>query len=1186
MAERKWTIPQSQAITARKGSVLVSAAAGSGKTSVLVERVVRRITDPVNPVDIDQLLIVTFTKAAAAEMKQRLHARLGEFIAADPENTRLQRQQMLLPTAPISTIDGFCTAFLREHFELCGISPRFGVAEGSTATMLQNEALEEALEVFYAEGRPAFLQLADLINSRKNDSEIKKTILSAYHFIQSQPAPLAWLRKACAFPAGVPLTDTKWGKAIRRYTADHLLFLKQRAVRTAAGVAHLSEAREGYARLLSDADALECAALTVADRTNPWDVCNNAVKAAVPQTLTGFKNVDDAYKDPIKNVWKDIREDIREKLLPLFGQTEKEALDDAVKTADMLTALCDVIQLFCERFDQKKRDRQLLDFADIEHLALSLLWDEKTDDKTPLAVETAARFKEILVDEFQDTNKVQETIFRMLTDENNTNFFVGDIKQSIYGFRQAMPEIFIEKKESASPYDGEHFPAYITLSENFRSREEVTGAVNFVFNQLMTRDFCNIDYTAGEKLTPANPEYPPADAATELLLLDNPFAKAEIASDVLEARMLAARIKELIKSGTVTENKALRPVKYSDICILMRSRGSHAAAIAAELNKQGVPTAVDVGTKFFEATEVLTALSLLRAVDNPLRDVPLTAVLLSPVGGFSADDLAQIRTHAHADDEKMPTLYASLLLSAEAPALDTQLKARLAAFLERLRAYRRLALSLPADALLNRLLEETGLLAAVAAQDEGEQRVKNLRELLKHARAFEQNGFRGLSAFVRYMDRMEEEEKEDLYTSPIGAGNGNAVSIMTIHGSKGLEFPIVFLARTLGQFNNKAYGKDLLLHGEAGAGLYNYDAFEMNKTDTVSRNGVKLSMKYTTLAEELRVLYVALTRAKEKLLLSFVCKNLPARVQKLCSYLPNTPTISTAQMVAATSPGEWLLAAFLRHPDAHLLRHFASDPLVDTLSDGTPLICNEYDAKALTDDAQVDMPAEEVSTDPALASTLKDKLSFSYTFAPLSDIPAKIAASALAHRDTESVFVASRRPAFLSEDGMTPAERGTATHTFMQYADYANAATDATAEADRLYDEGFLTEAQRKALDIHHIAAFFTSPLYARICHAGDVKREYAFTVPLSVTAFDPQLSADLETESMIVQGIADCLFEEDGELVIVDYKTDRINDPAALAALYKKQLDIYKKALSDILGKPVKQTLLYSFYLGKEISV
>ncbi len=1182
MGMRKWTPAQQHCIDARGGDLLISAAAGSGKTSVLVERVVRRITDPHNPVDIDRLLIVTFTKAAAAEMKQRLFARLNDFIANDPHNVRLQRQQMLLPTAPISTIDGFCTAFLREHFDKCDLSPRFSIAEETVVRTLKNEALEETLEIFYAAGEDGFLQLCDLLNGRRDDSGVKQAVLRTYDYISAQAFPLQWLKNACALP-DTPLGETVWGKEIRRFTAELLQFLGDICAKAATPFAVCDKAAVYYARLQADIQLIKQAALFVADTQNTWDSCIRTLTAAVPDRLPVAKGLDVENAAVVKDIWTLVRKNIREKLLELFGESETGAVAALQETAPKLQALCALVELFTERYTAKKKEKQLLDFGDLEHLTLELLCDPNTGEATRLAKEAGTRYTEILVDEYQDTNAVQDTIFRMLSHAENTCFYVGDVKQSIYGFRQAMPEIFMQKKESFAPFDSKTYPAYITLGDNFRSRKEVTDTVNFVFRQLMSKSFCGLEYK-DEALHPANTAYPPAPMQTEALLLDTPYSEKECSSDVLEARIIASRIFALLQDGTVTENGVTRPVKLRDICILLRSRGTHAPALAAELTRLGIPCTTDGGVPFFEAAEVQTALAVLRAVDNPLRDIPLAAVLLSPLGGFSANDLADIRLIGK-ESAKRPSLYSALLCTAQSEVASPALKQQVAAFLEWLQHFRRLAVSLTADNLLLRLLEDTGMRHLAAMQENGEMCTENLHMLFRLARDFDRGNFRGLTAFVRYVDRLEEEKKE-FTTSPLGAGGNDAVSIMTMHSSKGLEFPIVFLAHLMGNFNEEDTTKRLLLHGATGAAVSGYDPDTMSTYRTVSQNGVITAMRRTAAAEELRLLYVAMTRAKEKLITVFVKKNLTNRIRKLASFLPCDEQLSAPHLLSLNSLGDWLLSAFLRHPDGRTLRNMTTDPYIPTLSEDSALICRVYTPDMLSDTPRGTVQADTKYVDPQSAASLKERLRYQYPYAALHTVPVKIAASALANHEHDSAFVASHRPAFLSASGLTPAERGTAMHTFMQFADYATAAQNAESEADRLEHEGFLTTEARQSLDLERIRRFFASPLYKRICNAHTVYREYAFTVPLAAGIFDNTLPQYLQNETLVVQGIADCVFEEDGGLVIVDYKTDRVKDAAQLRTLYAKQLEIYRDALEKTLGLPVKETLLYAFHLNETISV
>ena len=564
MAERNWTAAQQHCIDTRGGSVLVSAAAGSGKTSVLIERVVRRITDAADPVDIDRLLIVTFTKAAAAEMKQRLSARLAGFIAAEPENTRLRRQQMLLPSAPISTIHGFCTSLLREHFDLIGLSPRFRVAEEKETAFLKTATLEEVLEVAYAARADGFLQLCDLLNRRRDDSGVKEAILTTYQFIGAQAFPRKWLREnAQPRDEGLPLSQTVWGKVIRRYAAENTGFLAELLENAVAPLRPMAEIAAYVDRLEEYLGILKRTALTIADETNGWDTCIRALEAAIPPTRPSTKKLDESYIEPVKNAWDTIRRQIRDKLLPLFCENEDTARRDVQATYSKLQALCELVEAFDNAYTAKKAQSQMLDFNDLEHLTLQLLRTE-TGEPTPLARELAGRYREILVDEYQDTNDVQDTIFRMLSGADNTLFMVGDVKQSIYGFRQAMPEIFMQKKAAFAPFDGETFPACITLGENFRSRRTVTASINFVFNQLMTAPFCGIDYAGGEELVYAA-TYPDNDTPTELLLMDNPYAGKELSAAVVEARVMAVRIRELLQNEQVTAGGVSRPARLGDI---------------------------------------------------------------------------------------------------------------------------------------------------------------------------------------------------------------------------------------------------------------------------------------------------------------------------------------------------------------------------------------------------------------------------------------------------------------------------------------------------------------------------------------------------------------------------------------------------------------------------------------------
>ncbi len=1186
----KWTDAQQNCIDTRGGTLLVSAAAGSGKTAVLVERVIARLADKKDPIDIDRLLIVTFTQAAAAEMKQRLAKRLASCLQDDPDNGHLARQQMLLPSAQISTIDGFCTAFLRENFEAAGVSPRFSVADANAVKLLKDEALDETLEIFYAASEDGFLQLCKILNgSARNDRNTRERILRIYEAIQAQSFPQQWLQKACAVPSkDTPLLETVWGRLLREHAKTKLLFAEECAEKAVAPLATMEQYDAFYGKVNILPPLIRNAVCVLDDTANDWDACKWAIEAVQPPKLNGKKHVDPLVLEPIEAAWDLVKAVVKE-LKSFFANSETEEKALLSQTVPTMQALVGLVETFTERFAAKKRERGWLDFNDLEHFTLQLLCDEQTGLPTALARETAVKYTEIYVDEYQDTNEAQDTIFRMLGCETNTAFLVGDVKQSIYGFRQANPQIFLDKKSTFAKYDGKTFPACITLDKNFRSREEVTGTVNFVCNQVMTAAFCGIDYRDGEQL-----EHGAADVKgtcpVEILLADDTFSASELKAEILEARLIAERVEELLKNGWVTDKDAqtgesiTRPVQYKDICILLRDRGTRPISFANALREKGIPVQKDKTLPLFAADEVGMALSFLRAVDNPLLDIPLMAVMVSATVGFTADECAQIRVFARKTDSRSVPLYTALLL-AEQGDIAAPLREKITAFLLTLRHYRRLAATVSAEEFINRLYDDTGMLLLAAADTDGAQKVANLRGIVEMARGYEQNGFRGLSAFLRYVDRMEAEHPD--MEAPHPAGQANAVSIMTIHGSKGLEFPIVILANMTKKIREDKATEVFSMHNTAGAAICAYAEDVAETQKTAAFQGVELAKRYTDYAEEARLLYVALTRAKDKLICVYADYRLQRYIAKLATFVPQTPCISTAALMEMGNVGEWLLAALLRHPDAHLLRHLANATDIETLPADTPLEVKWLDAGAYLDmdDAAKETEEQAVTAPTTEVEPLFERISYRYDYAALGSVPVKMAASELAHRDTNGAFVAVNRPAFLNEKGLTPAEKGTALHTFMQFADFAVAAIDPEKEADRLYEEGFIGAAAREVLDMCRIRAFFEHPLYARMCKADAVWREYAFTVPLSVAALDPALSGMAE-ETLIVQGIADCVFEENGELVIVDYKTDRVKDAVTLRERYQKQLDIYRDALQQTLGKPVKEAVLYAFYLNDTVEI
>lgn len=1182
---RSWTPEQEQCIYATEGTLLVSAAAGSGKTSVLVERILNRITRAENPSDIDRLLVVTFTKAAAAEMKQRLQKALTDYMAEAPGNRRLLRQQLLLPGASISTVHGFCTALLREHFFRLDLAPNFTVAEESQTAPLQQQALSEVLETAYGEGDPAFFALTELIGAGKDDQKLFAEILRLYHFVQSHPDPADWLaRMSAVYHDTAPLEKTALGKRLRFSVVEGLHSADQALWAAIKLCEEDPPLQEKYAPVLQ-VSLNSLRAVTDAMDYTPFDGWADLLQGIEFPRFGPAKGADERRKNRAKALRDRAKKDIIDgRLLPLLADSAADFEQDRAALAPLVDCLCSLTQQFGQRFAEKKRARRLVDFNDLEHLTLQLLTERQEDGswrRTPLAEELAERFDEVLVDEYQDTNAAQDALFAALSRDTGNLFMVGDVKQSIYGFRQAMPEIFVEKRDRFPDFDGEHYPATIRLGCNFRSRRTVTESVNFLFDRIMQRPLGGIEYTDGEALVNGATYEELSGFETELILPDHATRAENDPRDRAEARVIARRIRELVGTLPVKDGEGTRPARYGDFCILLRSKNSHAAAYIEELERAGVPAWTSSAGGFFATHEIAVALSFLRVIDNPMQDVALLSVLCSPPVNFSPDDLAALRTA-----RKKGSLFAALRHYARK---GDSLADRCDAVLRLLDKYRTLAATMPADRLLSRLYDETDLPGLMSARNGGAQRLANLRLLLDLARRFEQDGFQGLSAFMRHIDRMTR-QKQDVAPAAVSARQADAVRLMSIHNSKGLEFPVVFVGGLGSPFNREDLYGPLLMHPTAGLGLMRQESDTHKQYDTLLRRGVALAMRDSAAAEELRVLYVAMTRAKEKLCLVVGVNNAARTLTRLGAGLEGTVKLPVSTVAGAGCMGDWVLTAFLQHPDAGKLRSLAG-----LTEEDIPCEANTADRVRF---AVVPIPpAEETATDAVFAETkadtalvarLTERFAYRYPYAALGAVPAKLAASHLAHSGTDDSHIAHARPAFLSRSGLTPAERGTALHAFLQFCDPATAADNVAAEVRRVTESGHLTAAQAASLELPKLAAFFSDPLFSRMGRSPRLMREISFAVKVPVSELVPdvaaELPADAADEAVVVQGIADCAFEEDGGLILVDYKTDRGVTASQLCERYAPQLRLYRRALTETLGLPVTETYIYSFALSRAI--
>lgn len=1173
MAERKWTPEQKNAIEARSGTLLVSAAAGSGKTAVLVERVIQRLLDPMNGCDADRLLVVTFTKAAAAEMRERISAALSARLAAHPDDARLLRQQMLLPCAAICTIDSFCNDLVRENFHRLTLSPDYKILDAGELTLLRGEAMDVVLEEFYQANDPAFTALLELVRKGRDDAELAETVCRLYDYTQACSFPEEWIANARALcRTDLPEADNPWMAEIRAYIEEALAFARQ----ATQGALALLEAEPGLCEKYAPAFASDLAALARVQgaRSSGWDTLCEAVNAV---KFVRMPNAPKEYADsPVKAAAKESRDRVKDTVKTMqaalcANAAENEA--DMACLAPLLNKLFDLTLRFAAEFARLKREKRAADFSDIEHLALSLLIARKGGRicRSPLAQELSARYAEILVDEYQDTNEAQDMLFRMLSRNEENLFLVGDVKQSIYRFRQAMPEIFLNRRDQLPPYQDQNYPARITLGRNFRSRSGVTGMVNFLFCQLMSKPLGEMEYTMDEMLVPAAAYPARAQPDCELHLLDAGETGDDSAA-VYEARHIAARINTMLREGlTVQDGGQTRPARRRDFCILLRGMKGRADVYVQELARCGVPAWAELSGGFFDTTEIRTMLALLRILDNPLQDVPLLSVLFSPVCGFTPDEAAALR-----ELKKHTPLYRCMTLAAK------QGDEKCAAFLAQLSFLRRLSATLPAEALLRRLYDETGYPALVQAMDGAEQRAANLQLLLAYAARYEAAGHPGLTGFIRFIDRLEEQQAQLSAASAVSE-SADVVRVMSIHKSKGLEFPICILANCAGAFNQSGRNQRLLLHAKLGAGLMRRDAPTLRLFSTVPHTAVRLATERSELSEELRVLYVALTRAREKLLLVMTVKNPEKKLSSLASALRGQAAAPPFAVRSAKSYADWLLTAALRHPDAAALRALIPGQRIPLLEADFAL--QTVVRPALPEEEAGELPpVEEGLPDPALQAEIRRRVEYAYPYAALSRSVAKRAASSLGEKALQFSMIGVSRPSFLEKEGLTPAERGTALHQFMQFSDYRRAQENPDAEVQRLVAKGFLSSAEGKAVDRARVAAFFQSALAKRMLQSEMLLREYKFTFFLPAGECDEGLPDEVSQEQVLVQGIADCVFAEGGKLVIVDYKTDSISDQAMLLERYRAQLSIYRRALAACIGLPVGQTLLYSFHLGKEI--
>ena len=1172
---RNWTEAQKDAINAHGGNVLVSAAAGSGKTAVLVERVTRRIVDRENPVRADRFLIVTFTRAAAGEMRERIDAAINALIAKNPADSWLINQKMLLSAAKICTIDSFCSSLVRENFNEIDLAPDFKTADEGELSVLSQQAVDMTMEELYNRKDKSFRDLVELLFAGRDDSKLSECVVSLYKSSRSFPFPESWLDSLAAdFESCTDLKQNRHGEVLFAYAktvCEYSLSITRSALKEITGDPDLEKML--YDALSSDAAQYEYILSFINEKK--WDEAKRGAEGfkAARRGNTPKHLKDDPFTLSLVEKRKVATKNI-EDLAKVFCCREEAFYSDCEFFAPIVKSLVEAAKLYGKNLALIKKEKKLADFDDITHAAIKLLVKETADgwERTKQAESLSSFYEEILIDEYQDTNKAQDMLFTAISRDNL--FRVGDVKQSIYSFRQAMPRIFIELKNAYELYNRSEnsFPAKILLGNNFRSRKGVTDIINFVFSQLMSGESGDIEYNSEEELVPLAAYSEKNEAATELHILDTTENADETDKDTLQAFYVADRIIEMVEGGfTVKDGDTERRVSYGDFAVLLRSV-SHKAQIYADVfRSKGIPCFTETGGTFLKAKEISLVLNFLRVIDNPKQDVPLVSVLMSPVFGFSLDEISCIRMKNKGD------FYSCLLFAAS----DGDAKVK--AFLERISRWRSFAACLPAGELITEIYNETGIVSIFDAADKSGLKRANLMLLYDYACVYEKSGYSGLSSFIRFIDCLSS-QKQDL-TGALGeVQSADVVKIMTIHKSKGLEFPVCILSDCMKKFNRMDETKNLIVNLKHGLGIVRRDLETFEQYRTICHSAVKLSMHRDSVSEELRVLYVAMTRAKEKLIM-VMAKDKPEDLVRKCSIDINLKSqrLAPYAVTKAGSYGNWLMTCLLRHPDSRELRQLADVPESIVLGCPSSLKVVVKKIESLSLEGQDESTKAEA--DSFILAEIEKKLSYRYPYEALTGVITKRAASEVDRNYIDRDYFASSVPSFLTEGGLNGAQRGIATHTFIQFADYEKAKADLEAEIDRLTAKGLLTELQAKGINRRAVKAFLESNLFDRILKSSLVMREKKFTLEVPVSEVYPELS-DFSGEKMMIQGIADCAFLENGELVVVDYKTDRLENETDFVVKYASQVLLYKKALIQCTGYNVKSAVLYSFHLGKEIEV
>ncbi len=1186
MGEVKWTNGQLQAIEEKGQNILVAAGAGSGKTAVLVERIIQKIIK--DKMDIDKILVVTFTNAAAAEMRERILEAIYKKLEETPEDGHLQKQIILLGKANISTIHSFCLDVIKNNFYELNVSPNFRIGDEAEIALIKQETLEEIFEQLYENEDEDFIKLLDIYDGYRNDDKLKELILKIYNYIQSSPFPMEWLNEKVEdfnIAKEQEIAKTKWGQIIineyKEIVQDGIKKLKN----VISNSRRFDEMEKWNNIMQSDINEYN----RIIMQENNWDdLCNKAYSIEYLKWPSD-KKVDLEIKDTAKQVRDTVKKNIAKARDAYLSYNSEEIKQDTKYMYTILSTIKNIILEFSNLFESKKREKNIIDFNNIEHFALEILAKRNENgeyEPTEVAKKYREKFEEIAIDEYQDSNMVQEYILSTISNGKNM-FMVGDVKQSIYKFRQARPELFLGKYEAYKLKEDlqKDDDLKIQLFQNFRSRKNILDITNVVFKNIMSKELGDIDYNEEEYLRQDKDYDEPEDrninyaGKAELHIIDMAKDEEEEEAEELhmekaeiEATFVASKIQELLKSNYQVydkKQKAYRKVEYKDMVILLRATSVVAPVYEKTLIEKDISVFSDTGAEYLYSIEIQTIMSVLKIIDNPLQDIPLVAVMRSMIGGFTDNDLITIRLH-----NKKGYYYEALKKARENE--KGELKEKIEKFLDRISEWREKSEHINIDELIWTIYLETGYYNYVSVMPDGNVRVANLKMLFEKAKSFESSTVKGLFNFINFIDKIRL-SSGDMGAAKIIGENENVVRIMSIHKSKGLEFPVVFLCDTAKQFNLRDLNENIMLHQDLGLGPKYIDVDKKISYNTMAKEAIKIQAKKEAISEEMRVLYVALTRAREKLIITGVEKNYEKSEQNKKKSLEIYSKLEPILIKQYKSYLSWIELVSLYDEEMKNL----IDVYTYKLKDISKLVIQK-------EENSEDLVKAWLPKETKVNEEINRLLTWEYSNKFATTLESKTSVTKIKQAKTgeEQTQTTLSKPKFLTKtEKLTNAEKGTLVHLCMQKLDLSKTNTKEEIEEliSGLVQKEIITDNESRQINIDIIYKFAQSEIAKEIKNAKRVYKEAPFYINIPAREI-----YNVETEEQIlVQGIIDVYYEnQEGELILLDYKTDKVDNPAQLKQKYLVQLELYKKALEYATNKKVRDTYIYSTWLNKAIKV